>query len=41
MAEAQRHWERAEQRLRRELGDEEWKSMRQTVSRITVAAMAA
>ena len=41
MAEAQRHWERAEQRLRRELGDEEWKSMKQTVSRITEAAMAA
>jgi DNA-binding MarR family transcriptional regulator len=41
MAEAQRDWERAEQRLRRELGDEGWKSMRQTVSRITEAAMAA
>ena len=41
MAEAQRHWERAEQRLRTELGDEGWKSMRQTVSRITEAAMAA
>src|SRR5207302_7201560 len=41
MAEAQRDWERAEQRLRRELGDERWKSMRQTVSRITEAAMAA
>jgi DNA-binding MarR family transcriptional regulator len=41
MAEAQRYWERAEQRLRTELGDEGWKSMRQTVSRITAAAMAA
>jgi DNA-binding MarR family transcriptional regulator len=41
MAEAQRYWERAERRLRRELGDEGWKSMRQTVSRITEAAMAA
>jgi DNA-binding MarR family transcriptional regulator len=41
MAEAQRYWERAEQRLRTELGDEGWKSMRQTVSRITEAAMAA
>jgi DNA-binding MarR family transcriptional regulator len=41
MAEAQWYWERAERRLRRELGDEGWKSMRQTVSRITEAAMAA
>jgi DNA-binding MarR family transcriptional regulator len=41
MAEAQRYWERAEQRLRTELGDEDWKSMRQAVSRITEAAMAA
>jgi DNA-binding MarR family transcriptional regulator len=41
MAEAQRYWERAEQRLRAELGDEGWKSMRQTVSRIADAAMAA
>ena len=41
MAEAQRNWERAEQRLRRELGDEGWKSMKQTVWRITEAAMAA
>jgi DNA-binding MarR family transcriptional regulator len=41
MAEAQRHWERAEQRLRTELGDKGWKSMKQTVSRITEAAMAA
>jgi DNA-binding MarR family transcriptional regulator len=41
MAEAHCYWERAERRLRRELGDEGWKSMRQTVSRITEAAMAA
>jgi len=41
MAEAQRHWERAEQRLRTKLGDEGWKSMRQTVSRITEAAIEA
>jgi DNA-binding MarR family transcriptional regulator len=41
MAEAQPHWERAEQRLRTELGGEDWKNMRQTVSRITEAAMAA
>ena len=41
MAEGQRYWERAEQRLRRELGDAGWKSMKQTVSRITEAAMAA
>lgn len=41
LAEAQRYWERAEERLRKELGDAGWKSMRQTVSRITEAAMAA
>ena len=41
LAEAQRYWERAEDRLRRELGDEGWKNMRQTVSRITEAALAA
>ncbi len=41
MAEAQPFWERAEQRLQRELGDADWKSMKQTVSRITEAAMAA
>jgi DNA-binding MarR family transcriptional regulator len=41
MAEAQRYWERAEQRLRRELGDAGWESMKQTVSRVTEAAMAA
>ena len=39
LAEAQPYWERAEERLRKELGDEGWKSMRQTVSRITEAAM--
>jgi len=41
LAGAQRYWERAEQRLRRELGDEGWESMKQTVWRITEAAMAA
>ena len=41
VAEAQLYWERAEQRLRKELGEAGWKSMRQTVSRITEAAMAA
>ena len=41
MAEAQPFWERAEQRLQRELGDADWKSMKQTVSRITEAAMTA
>jgi len=40
MAAAQWYWEQAEQRLRRELGDTDWKSMKQTVSRITEAAMA-
>ena len=41
MAEAQPYWERAERRLRRELGDAGWKSMKQTVLWITEAAMAA
>ncbi len=41
LRQAQPHWERAEQRLRKELGDEGWKSMRETISRITEAAMAA
>jgi len=41
MAEAQPYWERAEQRLRRELGDAGWKSMKDTVSRMTKAAVAA
>ena len=40
MTEAQRYWERAEQRLRTKLGAEGWKIMRHTVSRITEAAMA-
>jgi DNA-binding MarR family transcriptional regulator len=41
LAEGQWYWERAEQRLRTQLGDEGWKAMRQTVSRITGAAVAA
>ena len=41
MAEAQPYWEQAEQRLRRELGDAGWKSLKQTVSRMTTAAIAA
>src|SRR6267143_34322 len=41
MAEAQPRWERAERRLRGERGDAGWKSMKQTVSRITEAGMRA
>jgi DNA-binding MarR family transcriptional regulator len=41
LAEAQPHWERAEERLRKELGEKGWKSMKRSVSRITEAAMAA
>jgi DNA-binding MarR family transcriptional regulator len=41
LAEAQPYWERAEQRLRRELGEAGWKSMKQTVSRVTEAAIEA
>ena len=40
LALAQPCWERAEQRLRQELGNEGWNRMKQVVSQITVAAMA-
>ncbi len=38
MAEAQSHWESAEQRLRRKLGDGGWNRMKETVSQVTAAA---
>ena len=41
LAEAQRPWERAELRLRQELGEAGWEGMKRTVSRVTEAAMAA
>jgi DNA-binding MarR family transcriptional regulator len=41
LAQARPHWERAEQRLRKELGDAGWKAMKGTVSRITTAAILA
>jgi DNA-binding MarR family transcriptional regulator len=41
LAEAQPYWERAEQRLRQELGEAGWKGMKQTVSRVTEAAIGA
>jgi hypothetical protein len=41
MAEAQPYWELAEDKLRQALGDADWKSMKETVSRMTEAAMAA
>ena|SRR5438045_276488 len=41
MAEAQPYWELAEHRLRQALGDAFWKSMKEAVSRMTEAAMAA
>ena len=41
MAEAQPYWESAEEKLRQELGDAAWKLMKETVSRLTEAAMAA
>lgn len=41
MAEAQRFWELAEQRLRHKLGGAGWKSMKQAVSRLTEAAIVA
>jgi DNA-binding MarR family transcriptional regulator len=41
MVDAQPYWELAEQRLRQELGDAGWKHMKETVARMTEAAMAA
>src|SRR5271167_2886386 len=41
LAMAQRHWEQAEQRLRKELGDAGWKNMKEMVSRMTEAGMRA
>ena len=41
IAEAQPHWGLAEKRLRQELGDAGWKQMKEIVSRVTAAAMAA
>ena len=41
MAEAQPYWERAERRLRRELGEAGWKKMKRVISRMTEAAVAA
>ena len=38
MVEAQPHWERAERRLRKGLGDAAWKRMQESVSRMTEAA---
>jgi len=35
------HWEAAEHRLRQELGEAGWKSMKEAVSRLTEAAMSA
>lgn len=41
MAMAQPHWERAERRLRKELGDAGWKNMKEAVTRVTEAGMRA
>jgi DNA-binding MarR family transcriptional regulator len=41
LADAQPYWELAERRLRQELGDTGWKQMKETVSRMTEAGMAA
>jgi DNA-binding MarR family transcriptional regulator len=41
MATAEPHWERAEQRLREELGDVGWKNSKETVSRMTEAGLRA
>jgi DNA-binding MarR family transcriptional regulator len=39
MAMAQPHWEAAERRLRKELGDAGWKNMKETISEMTEAGM--
>ena len=39
LAKAQPHWENAERRLRKELGDAGWKRMKETVSGTTEAGM--
>jgi len=41
MAMAQPHWEQAERRLRKELGDAGWKNMKEVVFRMTEAGMRA
>jgi DNA-binding MarR family transcriptional regulator len=41
LAEAQPYWELAERRLRQELGDAGWRSMKESVSRLTKAAVTA
>src|SRR5712664_4990864 len=41
MAMAQPHWEQAERRLRRELGDAGWKNMSKTISQMTEAGIRA
>jgi DNA-binding MarR family transcriptional regulator len=41
MAMAQPHWERAERRLRKELGDAGWKNMKEMAYRMTEAGMRA
>ena len=41
MTTAQPHWERAERRLRKQLGDVGWKNMKETVSRLTEAGVRA
>jgi len=38
---AQQHWAAAERRLRHQLGDAGWNTMKETVSRVTRAAIAA
>jgi len=40
IAEAQPYWENAEQALRKELGDSDWKQMREVISRVTAATVA-
>jgi DNA-binding MarR family transcriptional regulator len=41
MSQAKSHWERAESRLRKELGEKGWKDMREALSLLTKSAIAA
>lgn len=41
LADAQPHWERAQRRLREDLGDGGWRAMKEAISRMTEAVMTA
>jgi DNA-binding MarR family transcriptional regulator len=41
LADARPHWERAQRRLREDLGDTGWRAMKEAISRMTEAVMTA